>query len=447
MPLRRVARGCLSVLAPLAMAGAAAQSTVPAPPAPPAAPVIQSYDTLGGALTGGKVQAHLRLRFENANDGGRPEESDVLSLRTAIGYRTGAFRGFSALVEGEDVAALGDYDDGGASRGMGAYAQVLDPEGIELNQGFLAWTGLPKTTLQAGRQLVLDREAPFHRYLGNVVWRQNWQTLDAVAIENTSLPATRARFWYAWNVNRIFGENNPTRGLDDKGLDGYLFNVQYGGFSLGKFEAYAYLLDFDDPLPAAGFYQSTQTVGARFDGRYPLAAQFDVLYTLEGAHQGDYADNPSDIDANFFWGALGGTWKPGGAVQALTLKVSYELLEGSGGADRYTTPLATLHPFQGWADQFLNTPGDGIEDFYVTFIGAAWGFSFTAVWHDFGANADDYDYGDEWDLELTRPFLQRYKAGIKYAAYDADRNALNVARNPVQRNDMERFWMWVEFSY
>ena len=39
-------------------------------------------------------------------------------------------------------------------------------------------------------------------------------------------------------------------------------------------------------------------------------------------------------------------------------------MEGNG-VKGFTTPLATLHKFQGWADKFLATPVNGIEDEYV----------------------------------------------------------------------------------
>jgi hypothetical protein len=31
----------------------------------------------------------------------------------------------------------------------------------------------------------------------------------------------------------------------------------------------------------------------------------------------------------------------------------------------FQAPLGTKHAFQGWADEFLNTPTDGIEDAYL----------------------------------------------------------------------------------
>ena len=36
-------------------------------------------------------------------------------------------------------------------------------------------------------------------------------------------------------------------------------------------------------------------------------------------------------------------------------------MEGNG-VKGFTTPLASLHKFQGWADKFTATPANGIED-------------------------------------------------------------------------------------
>jgi len=446
--------GAATAPAPAAPPAAAAAPAVPPPPPPIASvPVIPQASTLSEMFTLGKPLIHLRLRYEGADDETRREDSDAATLRTALGFRTASFHGIFGLAEFESVLAAGDYDDGGTNRGMSPrYSPIIDPEGAEINQAYVGIDALPKTVIQIGRQSILDREAPFHRYLGNVLWRQNWQTHDAVGISNGSLPNTVLRFWYTWNINRIYGEDNPTRGFDDKGLDGYLMNAVYTGLPLGKIEAYAYLLDFDrSRVPAIrSFYPSTQTYGLRFDGKYAIDPKLDLLYIAEVAHQADFADNPSgNIDQFFLWGSLGATYKPGGIVQALTAKISHEHLGGDGGADRFTTPLATLHAFQGWADRFLNTPGDGIEDTYTTAIATIAGFNLMFDYHWFDSDNDDYSFGEEADVSLVKTFAVHYTAGLKYANYDADGNALNRARNTAggQAADLERVWAWIEYKY
>ena len=48
----------------------------------------------------------------------------------------------------------------------------------------------------------------------------------------------------------------------------------------------------------------------------------------------------------------------------MRLNAGYEVLGADNGVG-FATPLATGHKFQGWADKFLTTPGDGIEDVYI----------------------------------------------------------------------------------
>ena len=67
---------------------------------------------------------------------------------------------------------------------------------------------------------------------------------------------------------------------------------------------------------------------------------------------------PRDFDLDYATAELTATWKQFG------LGAGMEILEGNG-AKGFTTPLATLHKFQGWADKFLATPANGIEDTYV----------------------------------------------------------------------------------
>ena len=86
----------------------------------------------------------------------------------------------------------------------------------------------------------------------------------------------------------------------------------------------------------------------------------------------------------------------------------------------FTTPLGTLHKFQGWADKFLTTPSAGIEDSYVGVNGSFAGFNGQAVWHDFQAEATSQDYGTELDLSVSRKFAKRYDVLLKYADYSAD---------------------------
>ena len=121
-------------------------------------------------------------------------------------------------------------------------------------------------------------------------------------------------------------------------------------------------------------------------------------------------------------------------------------------ARAFQTPLGTNHAFQGWADRFLNTPADGIADLYGTLAAKVYGAQFALIYHDFNSDRDDYDYGTEWDGQVTRVIADHYTVGVKYASYEADQNALNRARNGAasggkQAFDLEKVWVWVEFKF
>ncbi len=121
-----------------------------------------------------------------------------------------------------------------------------------------------------------------------------------------------------------------------------------------KVSAFAYFLDFE----GIGAAQSNETFGVRATG----AATFGgVKLDYAGAYatQSDYGDNPNAYDADYLALDLTATRGP------LALRAGYESLEGEGANRRFITPLASLHPFNGWADVFLATPPDGLDDLYV----------------------------------------------------------------------------------
>jgi hypothetical protein len=103
------------------------------------------------------------------------------------------------------------------------------------------------------------------------------------------------------------------------------------------------------------------------------------------------------------------------------LKLGYEVLEGDGVANqRFQTPLATLHKFQGWADKFLGTPPGGIEDFYVGVSGKVFNASYNVIYHDFSAETGGGSYGDEIDASLQWKIGDHYGLLLKLARYSAD---------------------------
>lgn len=92
--------------------------------------------------------------------------------------------------------------------------------------------------------------------------------------------------------------------------------------------------------------------------------------------------------------------------------------------------LATLHKFQGWADQFLgggsgNLPG-GIEDIYAAAGTTVAGVKLSLVYHRLSVDDRSIpgfaDYGAEYGLVMARKFGP-LSLSLKYADFHADSDA------------------------
>ncbi len=121
----------------------------------------------------------------------------------------------------------------------------------------------------------------------------------------------------------------------------------------------------------------------------------------------------------------------------MKLLAGYEVL-GSDNGVGFKTPLATLHAFQGWTDQFLVTPGDGIEDLYLGLSGAAGPLKLAATWHDFQAEDSNADFGTELDLVATWPVSAAWSLQAKYAEFFTD--------DASRYRDVRKFWLTVNLK-
>ncbi|MEM6302681.1 MAG: hypothetical protein AAF749_13135 [Pseudomonadota bacterium] len=372
---------------------------------------------ISDAINGGKPLLRMHGRVELVDDeANNLDDATAFTLRTYFGYQTGEVSNFSVRVAAENVLHLvDDFNVPGES--SNGFDVVADPEGTEIEEAFIRYTGISDTTVTLGRQYVTYRPAPLHRFIGTVPWRQNWQSMDALTIENKSIDGLRINYAYIDNVNRIFGNDNPNENLAESPMSSHLVNLQYSGLPIGSLEGFYYRLDYDrDTLPAP--FTDRETYGAKLQGKRNLGDDLVASYLLELSHQSAIADNPTDFDsANQYRVELGLTKSfSDGALKSLTGKVGYEVLESDAGIS-FSTPLATVHAFQGWADRFIGFPGAGVKDAYL--VGAfkfASNLSLTTIYHDFEADAGGIDYGEEFDLQLTKK-IDKFALSFKHASY------------------------------
>ena len=364
-------------------------------------------NSLKEALTASTVSGDFRLRYEDVDrdDLG----SDGLTLRSRVMLKTDGYHSFSAVVEIEDVRNVLGVDD---ERSL-----IPDPEVTEIDQAFIQYAG-DKFISKLGRQVItLDG----HRFVGHVGWRQDRQTFDAFRTTFTPSKDLTIDASYIYKRNRIFAET-----LDAKSND-FLLNASYKT-PLGMLTAYGYLLD-DDARD-----EQSDTFGVSFNGMTGDAIKF--LFHLEYATQ-SIEDSGVDFDTDYML-AEGGF-----SVSGVTAKFGYEVLGSDGGVASFTTPLATLHKFNGWNDIFLGgtfnptAMPNGLEDMYVTLATKFSGVAIAAFYHDYRAEEGSANYGDEASLVITKAFRSGASLQAKYSNYSADTFGL----------DTEKLWLTMGYKF
>lgn len=375
-------------------------------------------DTFTEALTGGKASGDIRIRYEGVDQDNALDDASALTIRTRLGYTTGEVNGFSAMAEFEDVrviAGMDDYTVGPTGFKPGEYSVIADPETTELDQGFLKFkSGM--FTAKLGRQVMTFDN---HRFVGHVGWRQDRQTFDGLALNLAPVDGLSISYNYIDERERIFAE---AADIDSKD---HLLNVSYKT-PVGTVSVYSYMLEVDNNTNNA-----LDTFGARFAG-----SKNSFIYTAELASQTS-ENGTTEFDAGYMLAEFGYNFGP------VTLKGGYEVLGSDDGNYGFSTPLATLHKFNGWADQFLGTPGVGLQDLYVGVNGKAGpGGKWAVIYHEFSADESSTadDFGNELDLVYSQKFAKHYNAGIKAAIYSAGDSTNGKV-------DATKFWLWVGATF
>jgi hypothetical protein len=377
--------------------------------------------SIADAVTSGKTKINLNLRYETVDQDNTLKDADALTLRTRLTYETGTISGFSSLVEFEDsrtVLGADDYNNT-IGKNAGVYSVIADPETTELDQFLLQYKqGSFKAKL--GRQLItMDN----HRFVGHVGWRQDRQTFDGITFAYAPVKDLTLAYGYITQRNRIFAD---AKDIDSKD---HLINASYKT-SFGKVTGYGYLLEQDN-----GTENSLDTFGIRLNGGTTIGKQ-KITYQLEYAQQ-DADSATTAYSADYMLAEIGTKFSGVG------VKLGYELLGSDEGNYGFSTPLATLHKFNGWSDQFLNTPKEGLTDLYASIGGQVAGGKWAVAYHNFDADEASVtvdNLGSEIDAVYSKTFTKNYTAGIKLAAYSAgDTTAGKVDTNKV--------WIWLNAKF
>jgi hypothetical protein len=367
---------------------------------------LQGADSLLDAIKEGEPTFQLRLRYESVDTDPNTDKYALLA-RTAIGYKTGSYKGFSSYMQLEDVSTLANED--------AYYPTILDPEGGDVNMSYLQYEN-GSISVIAGRQTIIHDKA---RHIGNVGWRMNDQTYDAVTGKYTD-GSFSFSLSYIWQVNRITAIEDDSENILARG--------EYKA-SIGLFSAYYYGLDFETTNAGFGDAVDSDTYGLRLNG-----SQKSFLYTAEFASQSDGSDNATKYDADYIHAMLGYKF------ELVTLKVGYESLGSDNGTASFSTPLATVHAYNGWSDRTLSlTPAmnaNGIIDTYLSLGGKVGGVKLLGTYRTLESDFGGTDLGKETDLLAIYKTKPGVVLGAKAAMFDSD----------TANNDTTKFWIWSEYK-
>jgi len=371
----------------------------------------------------GRITFDLNYRYEHADtENTAPKPANANTFRLRLGYLTPDFHGVQGFAEYEDVYAA-QTDFNGITAGDPSRQVVADPaDRHELNQLWLSFKFIPDTLIKGGRQRIkLDDD----RFIGNVGWRQMEQTFDSVMVTNTSLDNLTLKAGYIGRVRTI------TSLIDN--IEAPFANINYNFGNLGNVTGYGYWLHFTED--AANVGKSSQSYGLRWLGSPKINDALTLHYTAEYSFQADYQNNPADFSLDRY-NIMGGL-----TVFGVTVKGALEQLDGNG-RSAFQTPLGTNHAFQGWADRFLVTPKDGIRDVNVSLATTLLASNWVFVYHNFKDDTGSVDYGNEYDVLVTRALGKHYSVLAKYAFYDGDSTAPGALKN-----DMQKIWVQANVSF
>ncbi len=385
-----------------------AGENIPIPPEQPTSSISELIDW------GGNVRLRTEYREQDGLDG-----STAGTIRFRPFIKLGSFYGLSAFVEGEFTQDFfSDYDTNPTPITLNSdeplgNTVISDPRNTELNQAYLKYER-EEFWVKAGRQKIIRNGSAF---IGNVGWRQNEQTYDAISI-GSSGEHFKFDYSYSNRVVRIFGNEAINRfPLGEMEGDFHFFDASYEkeGHTIG---AYFYGIDTDSNIAAIG---DSMTFGTYYKG--------NGVYAELAYQEGDFGsiDDYSALYSHVSYSKKIANHKITGGIEYL--------------GENFRTPFATVHKFNGFADAFalqrLGLAGglqDGLTDFYISYVPPKLPGDITlkTFAHYFMDGSVDEKQGWELDFVLAKKINKHTKALVKGAYFDGDDGRPNIKQLSAQ---------------
>jgi hypothetical protein len=376
-----------------------------------------------------KFNGEIRPRYESVSkEDSTKKDADALTVRATLGLEAKllGIDGLTMKLDGTTVQSIGAENYNSSTNGHTGYEIVKDPETTRFSQAYLQYQ-YGKTVAKVGRQVInLDNQ----RFIGSVDWRQMMQSFDAAVISDSTIDNLTLTGAYIWGIKGI--TNLPVSETDS-----ILLNGSYKVNDMLKVTAYDYMISSD-----------SDTIGMALTGDVPLASA-KIAYRAEYASQGNASRDTDDAHKNNKADAYYYNLDALANINGILAGAGYEFLSGKTGTDGKTafqTHLATLHAFNGWADQFLTTPPGGLCDASATLGYTAAGFGKAMlVYHDFEtdvAMSGKSDLGSEWDALYTNTIPGvKGLTGLAKAAYFKGGDVAGYTA------DVTKIWLQVSYKF
>ena len=408
------------------------------------------------------IQIRPRYEYVDIEKTGR-KNAQALTTRIKIGAKlNGLFKvdGLNAVIEGVDVEAIvDDYDknlnhDPNDPTGKNNYETVLDPDNARLTQAYISYT-INKTTLFFGRKYVAIDD---HRFIGTVDWRQMPQSFGVVGIQDNTIKG----------LNILIAGIYERKGITDDEEDWAnkkIFNADWKADKMPIIIDVSYKIVPAVRVKAFGYLITDihNTYGVRADGKVNLGS-IKLSYLGEYAIQRDPYENDNlnkkpDIDTNYY--RLGGNLAFNtGSIGTFFGGVEYTHFGDHNNKSKgFSTPLATLHKFEGWSDVLLKGAANGY-DFGMKELKVSFGYKhpvfgkFIVAYLDFqsdknpsgtaGVNGDNI--GSEWDFAYSKSFGKHLSLLLKGAVYNG-KDGYVSGGSAYGKNDTTKYWVQLNFVY
>lgn len=400
---------------------------------------IQAQSVYDAIMQGTSV-SQLRFRYEYVDQDSKPEDANALTLQSLIGWQTASYFNTRLTAQLINVSHLNQdfYDNNLGKNKPSQLPTVQDPEITDINQLYLDYSGIPKTNIRLGRQIIrIDNT----RFVGDIIFRQSSQVFDGVTVTNQALTNTEVLLGHYEHLRQSTGKYRNTN------FD--IAHIAYKYLPKASIAAYGYFIDQPDTGQVTGVSNNShQDIGLRFDGSVDINTDWRWLHTFEFAKQTAYQGGSETIDVSYKKTGLGLGLKKWFA------RFDQEVLSSNGGLYAFQTPMATLHPFQGWTDLFTTTPKQGMIDRFIT-VGGVWNqWTLQSEWHQMLSDhrfqtptGTGNDYGREWDVSVAYQYTPKLQTKFEYARFNEGDILGASATASSRKMDTTKGWLTLLFQF